>query len=190
MAWALKTDKVEFVAWKKNVFTPEQCKKIIEIGKSRNPQSARVDVLKPRKDKKIRDSKVVFLLPHEIPEVYRVLTDTINELNDLFFKFELTGFFENIQFTEYKAPGGHYGRHIDRALNSVTRKLSVTVQLSDPKNYKGGDLNLYVGEDPYVCSKEQGIVNVFPSYVLHEVQPVTKGTRYSLVAWICGPDFK
>jgi PKHD-type hydroxylase len=190
MAWALNIDKVDFVAWKKNVFTPETCKKIIKFGKSRKPEAARVDVIKPRKDKKVRDSKVVFLLPHEIPDVYRILTDTINELNEKFFKFKLTGFFENIQFTEYKAPGGHYGRHIDRALGSVARKLSVTVQLSDPKDYKGGDLNLYVGENPYVCGREQGIVNVFPSYVLHEVQPVTKGTRYSLVAWICGPDFK
>ena len=38
--------------------------------------------------------------------------------------------------------------------------------------------------------KEQGKLILFPSYVLHEVKPVTKGERYSLVAWITGPQFK
>ena len=190
MGWILKRDMVETFAWKKSVFTPEQCKKIIEYGKKSKLREAKIDVNKPKKDKTVRDSRICFLTHSDIPDVYRTLTDTINELNDRFFKFDLFGFFEDIQFTEYKAPGGHYGKHIDRAFNSTSRKLSVTVQLSDPKTYEGGNLEIYVGDKPNILGRDLGMVNVFPSYALHQVTPVTKGTRYSLVAWIGGPDFK
>ena len=38
--------------------------------------------------------------------------------------------------------------------------------------------------------KQRGLIAVFPSYVLHQVTPVTQGSRQSLVAWISGPAFK
>jgi PKHD-type hydroxylase len=86
--------------------------------------------------------------------------------------------------------GGKYGRHIDSAPGTLIRKLSFTVQLSEPEDYKGGDLCLYLGDKAEVMKKEQGFVALFPSYVLHEVKPVTQGTRYSLVSWITGKPFK
>ena len=49
---------------------------------------------------------------------------------------------------------------------------------------------MYFSDTPNVAMKEQGTLTAFPSYVLHEVTPLTKGTRYSLVAWIGGKDFK
>jgi PKHD-type hydroxylase len=49
---------------------------------------------------------------------------------------------------------------------------------------------LYLGDKAEVMKKEQGFVALFPSYVLHEVKPVTSGTRYSLVSWITGKPFK
>jgi predicted 2-oxoglutarate/Fe(II)-dependent dioxygenase YbiX len=66
-------------------------------------------------------------------------------------------------------------RHIDSAPGTLIRKLSFTVQLSEPEDYKGGDLCLYLGDKPEVMKKEQGFVALFPSYVLHEVKPVTQG---------------
>jgi predicted 2-oxoglutarate/Fe(II)-dependent dioxygenase YbiX len=56
--------------------------------------------------------------------------------------------------------------------------------------YKGGDFILYEGEKLTLLPKEHGKLIAFPSYTLHEVKPVTKGERYSLVAWITGPQFK
>jgi PKHD-type hydroxylase len=91
---------------------------------------------------------------------------------------------------QVQAPGGKYGRHIDSAPGTLIRKLSFTVQLSEPEDYKGGDLCLYLGDKAEVMKKEQGFVALFPSYVLHEVKPVTSGTRYSLVSWITGKPFK
>lgn len=76
------------------------------------------------------------------------------------------------------------------------RKLSVTVSLNDPKEYRGGNLRFDLGphrKDRYHTCKEirpQGSIVVFPSHLYHQVTPVTKGTRYSLVAWNLGNPFK
>ena len=56
--------------------------------------------------------------------------------------------------------------------------------------YEGGDLRLYGGDDYDTAPKKQGTIIGFPSYVLHEVTPVTSGVRYSLVGWAQGPKFK
>jgi PKHD-type hydroxylase len=96
---------------------------------------------------------------------------------------------EGIQFTKYSAPAGRYGKHVDSWVKGPVRKLSFTLQLSDPQEYEGGELRLYFKDDPEVMPKPQGAITLFPSYVLHEVTPVTKGTRYSLVAWVTGKPF-
>lgn len=76
------------------------------------------------------------------------------------------------------------------------RKLSVTVSLSDPKEYDGGNLNFDLGPhrpDRYhECTeiRPRGSIIVFPSHIYHQVTPVTRGTRYSLVAWNLGYPFK
>jgi PKHD-type hydroxylase len=72
------------------------------------------------------------------------------------------------------------------------RKLSISIQLTNPEEYEGGELKLYDGDEDKtnVMDKTQGTLIIFPSYVLHEVMPVTKGTRNSLVAWVTGPQFK
>jgi PKHD-type hydroxylase len=105
------------------------------------------------------------------------------------FQFDLTGFAEGIQFTQYKAPSGHYVKHVD-CIPGATRKLSLSLQLTDPKDYEGGDVVFHYKNNPDVAPKSKGTVIIFPSYVLHEVTPVTRGERYSLVAWITGPQFK
>ena len=76
------------------------------------------------------------------------------------------------------------------------RKLSVTVSLNDPSEYDGGNLKFDLGphrEDRYHSCEEirpQGSVIVFPSHIQHQVTPVTRGTRYSLVAWNLGAPFR
>jgi PKHD-type hydroxylase len=79
---------------------------------------------------------------------------------------------------------------VDRIVNGTVRKLSFTLQLSDPADYDGGELQLMNSKKPTIASREQGYVMVFPSYTLHEVTPVTRGTRYSLVSWVTGKPFK
>lgn len=90
--------------------------------------------------------------------------------------------------------GGRYKDHIDLG-EGVTqyRKLSVVVQLDDPSDYEGGELVFSSAADAGVPSdipKERGTIIVFPSFTRHRVEPVTKGTRHSLVSWVGGTRFQ
>jgi len=114
---------------------------------------------------------------------------------------------ESCQFTIYKK-GQYYDWHCDSwdkpyveqgPTNGKIRKLSVTVSLTDPKEYKGGELEFdFRNEDPdkkpniRTCTEilPKGSLVVFPSFVWHRVKPVTKGVRHSLVIWNLGYPFK
>ena len=83
-----------------------------------------------------------------------------------------------------------YGWHQDFG-GLLSRKLSLVMQLSDPEEYEGGELQIMVGgEKPISINKQKGLVVVFPSWAVHQVTPVTKGLRQSLVAWVSGPNFR
>jgi PKHD-type hydroxylase len=95
---------------------------------------------------------------------------------------------------EYTPLNGHYTDVEDQV--GKIRKLSVTVSLSDPADYEGGNLKFDLGPhrpDRYHTCEEirpRGSIIVFPSHIHHQVTPVTKGTRYSLVAWNLGRPFR
>jgi PKHD-type hydroxylase len=186
-AWAFNIDHVHSWAYWDKAFTDEECERIIELGDSRTQKQGTTGAGLSE----IRKSEIAWLYPSDdLDWCYRRMTDIITNLNERFFKFDLFGATEGFQFTKYTAPGSKYGQHIDSAPGTLIRKLSFTLQLSDPKDYKGGDLCLYLGDKPEVMKRDRGYVALFPSYVLHEVTPVTKGTRYSLVSWITGKPFK
>ena len=108
------------------------------------------------------------------------------------FEVEIS-YLPNIQFTEYKE-GCFYDNHhdVDWFSHSQTdRKLSITIQLTDPNLYEGGDFKFRSGlqPDPQVLRKK-GTILVFPSYLEHSVSKVTKGIRHSLVGWVEGPKWK
>ena len=187
-AWPFELDTLETYAYWHPVFTPEECKKIIDIGNKKGLEEGKI---RTGLSKGVRESNVSWLYSSDdLDWAFGRITDVIMNLNKDFFKFDLFGFIEGFQFTHYKAPNGNYKKHIDKGKNSYIRKLSLSVQLSDPSSYEGGDFVLYEGVKPTVLPKEQGKLIAFPSYTLHEVKPVTKGERYSLVAWITGPQFK
>ena len=82
---------------------------------------------------------------------------------------------------------GHYDWHVDAGNGNVaTRKLSFTLQLSDPSTYEGCDLLVNDHATPITGSREQGSINFFPSYMTHKVTPIEKGVRYALVIWVHG----
>jgi PKHD-type hydroxylase len=72
----------------------------------------------------------------------------------------------------------------------ANRKISVVVQLSDPSDYTGGELNLNGGNGIITAPKEKNTVIIFPSFVLHRVTPVLTGIRKSLVTWVAGPPLR
>lgn len=76
------------------------------------------------------------------------------------------------------------------------RKLSCTISLNDPSEYDGGNLKFDLGphrtDRYYECTeiRKRGSIIVFPSHLYHQVTPVTRGTRYSLVCWNLGNPFR
>jgi PKHD-type hydroxylase len=106
-------------------------------------------------------------------------------------------YLQDIQYTKYFGHNkGHYNWHFDTFWASDTtaydRKLSVTIQLSDPEDYKGGDFKFGAGviQPDQEQLKQRGTVLVFLSPTQHMVEPVTFGERKSLVAWVEGPKWR
>jgi PKHD-type hydroxylase len=142
-------------------------------------------------NKDIRRSQVSWLQNKpDTTWVFDKLADVAAELNAKFFRFDLVGFGEALQMTNYNSgENGMYGWHVDYGGN-VSRKLSLVVQLSHPSDYEGGELQIKTDANNSTVKKQRGFIVAFPSYTLHQVTPVTKGTRQSLVAWISGPPFR
>jgi PKHD-type hydroxylase len=123
--------------------------------------------------------------------VYDRIRDLSIEANNAIWKFNLHSIIDSIQYTEYYEGGGHYGWHTDIGPGSINhRKISITIQLSDPNEYEGGDLELWSGGDFKTMPKQKGAAVLFPSFLLHRVTPVTKGVRKSLVLWVGGSPYK
>lgn len=140
-------------------------------------------------DKKIRNVSHSWLPFDKFDWLYSLLEEEIRNMNWLNFKYVLNQM-EKIDYLEYYAgeESGKYDAHIDGGINS-NRKLSFSVLLSDPSEYDGGDLIIYEGKNPMIVPKRQGMITFFPSNVLHEVTPVTRGVRRSIVSWVHGPVF-
>jgi PKHD-type hydroxylase len=187
-SWNFELDQINLYAFWNNAFSKEECQTIINIAKDKGLVEGTT-----KGESDVRDSKVSWLYPADnIDWVFRRVTDITLNLNERFFKFDLFGLHEGLQFTNYEAPSGKYGKHVDRAINFPVRKLSISIQLTNSEEYQGGELKLYDGDDKKasVMDKTQGTLVIFPSYVLHEVMPVTKGERNSLVTWVTGKQFK
>jgi len=185
-SWNFYLDKVNTYAYWEKAFTKEECQSIINIAKKKGLIKA-TTLFKSD----IRQSKICWLnASDDLKWLFEKITDIVLNLNNRFFQFDIFGLNEGLQFTNYKAQSDKYGKHIDRALNNPIRKLSISIQLTNPKEYEGGELFLYEEEKGTEMKKEQGTLILFPSYTLHEVKPVTKGERNSLVSWVTGKQFK
>jgi len=187
-SWPFKLDTaISSYAYRNNAFTPFECQRIIDIGNKKELIPG--VIFGSYQD--YRKSEISWLFPNDdLKWAFKKIEKIVTELNQNYFQFDLFGMIEGFQFTKYSAPSDSFKRHIDAKEGINVRKLSVSVQLSNPKDYVGGDLNLWSSDTPITANKEQGCLIVFPSYMLHEVTPITEGTRYSLVSWVTGLPFK
>lgn len=88
---------------------------------------------------------------------------------------------QNINLKDYATPLAEY-----------TRKLSFSLQLSDPEEYTGGKLQFIANEanELHTAPVELGSLVIFDSHLRHRVTKVRSGTRKSLVGWVIGPRWK
>jgi PKHD-type hydroxylase len=184
--WPIGLDHVHPYAHWSNAFSVEECDLIVKTGLSKTLADG-----KTMGTENIRKSSVSWIHPHaETNWIFEKLNHIVTNINDQFFKFNIHGMAEGLQFSKYEEPDNRYGKHVDRQFGMVTRKLSISVQLSDPESYVGGEFLLFNEESPIVLPNSQGTVIIFPSYALHEVRQVISGSRYSLVSWVNGAPFQ
>ena len=190
-------------AYYDSLIPPEACQAIIDDAVQHDPAAGTVGLDGLEVNPDIRDSEVIFLQRRDpaFRHVFRTIDDCVGEANDEWFGVDCnTRGARSLQFTIYRADtdrGGHYYHaHQDTTLVSgdrpSQRKLSVTVQLSDPDDYDGGDLLMHhvCAQPPADIIRRRGTVLVFPSLVMHEVTRVTRGIRHSLVGWYPGPAWR
>ena len=193
----------------KSALTPKFCNEVIKFALQKNDRVARVgsfdhnkftdaQVLKLQKK---RNSNLVWLDENWIYKEILPYVDIANKQAGWNFQWEKP---EQCQFTKYKL-NQHYSWHYDtlsKPVNGKIRKLSMTCQLTDGSEYKGGELEFdFRNYDPNMRDESEhkvqckeilpkGSIIVFPSFVWHRVEPVTRGTRYSLVVWNLGKPFR
>jgi len=191
--WYLHRYLAERWCYLEDVISPDECKSLIEYAKTKELSAGVVELNNEKTVSPVRESRILFLESSDksLTWLFQRITDSVMSLNNSFFQFDIDKI-EALQFSEYDSKyKGHYGKHIDLAYNSIHyRKLSFSLQLSEDTDYEGGDLLYHLQETPATAIRKQGTINLFPSFTLHEVTPVTKGIRYSLVGWISGPPFK
>jgi PKHD-type hydroxylase len=144
-------------------------------------------------NKDIRSSSVKWIPQNEDwMWLYRKMGELATTANNALWRFNLTSMPELIQYTEYYASeDGHYDWHQDIGPSTASlRKVSITVQLSESDEYEGGDLEITQGSGSMAMPRGAGVTIIFPSYMLHRVTKVTKGTRRSFVLWVGGEHFK
>lgn len=180
------------VAVWKDVFTPKELDAIEALGDALMPMRAEI-AGRADNTEKLRITRVAWMERNpETAWLYARLEEVALYLNKEFYSFDLFGLVEAFQYTVYDdQDGGHYGWHVDLGGNDVEpRKISFSLQLTDPSRYKGCELEVEAGNGCYVAEKARGTLIAFPSYVLHRVTPIESGIRKSLVIWVAGPVFR
>lgn len=137
-------------------------------------------------DKEIRDVKRLLLPQNQ--GIGGILTSTALNANHYWWQYNITHS-NQTEFLMYE-PDGHYNPHVDtfHMHTDETRKLTALAFLND--DFEGGKFFLNAAGTPFYPPQKAGTVLVFPSYMVHGVEPVTKGVRYSVVTWMVGPYFK
>ena len=175
------------------LFTPDQCRQIIEAGRKQKPQTAQVGMNKPGggTDTKKRVTTISWIPFKEMGHMYRDLYTFIVKANENHFGFGDIRITENAQFTEYPE-GGFYDWHMDCDVNMTheppVRKISMTLLLNDPAEFEGGELEIMAPGK--FADLKQGYAICFASFLNHRVNIVKRGVRQSLVVWFGGKPFR
>ena len=179
----------------KPIFSPRQCKMIIEAGREEPKQNAYVGNEKGIKggvlDTKTRTSHISWIPFKKMNDMYKDIEKIMKQTNGNHFGFDEMQITEMAQYTEY-TEGGFFDWHVDNDVNfkhePPVRKISMTCLLSPENEFEGGDLELM--SEGKVAKIKQGHAVFFASFIRHRVKPVIRGNRKSLVMWFGGTPFK
>jgi PKHD-type hydroxylase len=171
--------------------TPEESDKIIALAGLLPKQKATTVADSEEMVSDYRKSEISWIpQTNEYAWLYDKITELAKVANSSMWNYDIWGYDDDLQFTRYYDDGGHYDWHADLGPGISNRKLSCVIQLSDPEDYEGGDLQLNPGGGVTTIPKKKGQVTFFSSFVLHRVTPVVSGTRMSLVTWLAGANLR
>lgn len=198
------------IFWVKEFLSDDEIEKIKKYAKTIKKENAKIGGNDRKESKPFKaDSHIRDFTKGVVPKVrvtdvkwislnkdtnwlFKKIIDKILNVNQHNFDMQLK-WMEDLQFSEYtEEKKGFYSKHVDcgdkrSAGNYVDiRKLSFTIQLSDEEEYEGGDLVFHLNNEEKLAPKSKGTIIFFESDMLHEVKPVTKGVRHSLVSWVRG----
>ena len=210
----ITNDKFQFVIHRDNFLSESQCIKLIEYFES-----------KESKDSELAGTYDKNLLNKEVRNTRELVLDDEKLTNKLKMVFELANVstynydikeMEEVKLLKY-TQGGRYKWHTDCGAKEIsTRKLSAIIQLSDEKNYEGGDLEFGITNESwegdtnftqklkkfkmqdiikaktsnYTATRTRGSIVIFPAFLSHRITPITNGIRYSLITWMNGDTWK
>jgi len=189
----------EYYFWKSEI-SHENCQRLINLGEGnwKTAKTRGLDAGLYEKDS-VRKSDVVWVTDQWVYDLIWKYMQIANQTAG--WKYNIVAA-ESVQITRY-TKGGFYSWHKDgigshntvcnepdnKFLHGNTRKLSMSILLND--DYEGGHFQISADDrkDLIAPVSEKGAIIVFPSFIEHQVTPVTKGTRYSLVTWFVGSPF-
>ena len=148
---------------------------------------------KLRKDKNIKDRTTWKISPDDfVQEFLNDLNDFIIKANRKHFQFDLDTI-DGPYYAEYPFDGRNtFNWHMDIGTYPYNqRKLSFSLLLSDPSEYEGGDLQIWINNKDYITiPKEPGSITFFPSFLPHRVTPITKGIRRNFIGFVLGKPYR
>jgi PKHD-type hydroxylase len=185
----LKHNFAEYIYYE-GLFLPHEIDRILNFWDEKQTIKATLSGDQKYNDE-LRKSSVMFIEnTKENDWIYSKLAGLAINCNNERYAFDLLGFHQELQLTKY-SEGNFFDWHLDFGAGEISaRKLSMTVQLSDSDDYEGGDLQFMINKEIVNAPRKKGTIVIFPSFIMHRVTPITKGTRQSIVGWVSGPPYR
>ena len=196
-----KNDKFEFLIYRENFLSGDECDKIIEELDTEDLEDGQLvgDYEEGIINKNVRrtlNKDIIFdryKKPFDDTNLFNRVESALKIANIQYFNYDVEGI-DKLRFLKYGI-GGRYEWHTDYGRHECSmRKLTGIIQLSDSDEYEGGDFEFGLtdteGSGLLKGNRDKGCLLVFPSFLSHRVAPLTKGKRYSIITWLEGDTFR
>ena len=196
-----KNDKFEFLIYRENFLSGDECDKIIEELDTEDLEDGQLvgDYEEGIINKNVRrtlNKDIIFdryKKPFDDTNLFNRVESALKIANIQYFNYDVEGI-DKLRFLKYGI-GGRYEWHTDYGRHECSmRKLTGIIQLSDSNDYEGGDFEFGLtdteGSGLLKGNRDKGCLLVFPSFLSHRVVPLTKGKRYSIITWLEGNTFR